>query len=1113
MLGGISALGQAMIETIAGPEAIFSGVAKQVVTKALGDTAKKFGKSIIAQSLYSGVGEGLEEVGQYYTSQITKYMGQETGMIGKDVELPKATLKDLTEQFLGGAIPGVVLGGIGGGINKFRTNSKEQAIADTKAQEEIEARKGMFDETDAAEQPIVEQRKTVTEQINQALGDKGKVELNNIEIVTPKVEGELTNNPLITSVNEKLKEKGLTPGYFISYAKTGQDIAVISKDNNTFINIVELQRNPEKVLADIELIKPLEPQQIQNNIYTVEALEITEPTGAISGVNTEVVEQPTVAQVGSKKIIPSSPEKNNIETSTPSSIEQNPLSANKEVNATLEEQRKEIKLPKFNEAETDARLKEELKAKPEEFTNRLATTTPTAPESARAYQVFFNSKEAETMAKDNPSKFFDIGFNAFDLRHLSGQMLRAWHRLNKASTSSAQEAKSLLVSLIAKPSDMYEKEVKTIGKEKAVANEKARNEKIVEGIKKKYGINPMAANKFDLADYNKITNMVRTIKNAKKTTFSRNADIAMEYWMNSILSGIKTHMANIVGNTAYMAVEFGPQRLTESMVGGLINTISGGKFSKNTSSVKEWVGMMKNTIQSFKPALKGAKEAFKNEATQDTMSKLEFEAGVIPGKLGKIIRLPFRLLLAEDEMAKTIIRNVESQAMAYRTTFSQMREEGIKLNTPEGKAEFQKRMTEELNNPDSYSSVYAENRALELTFQEPLSGALAWMDKARQDKGITGLILRFMFPFVKTPWNITRTGVRKTPLGTLGMVMDLATGKYKAKPELIIPRISEQILAWTTTALLMSLIGDDDKEDEPWITGSAPKYGTGEYAFKMKNIPPTSIRIGDTWYNYGRLQPLGISLGFIADAIDIAKTSKEGEPFAKSFDKARTSITKNITDQTFLQGLNDIVKLMESDKPISGQIVSNFIASWIPNAYRQTLNSTREEFADRRNYEKDFGSYVKEELNQLIPTLFNVKDGEYIPKVDLWGNDIKNQPTAPVNSTLWKIVMPVSTTPAGMDKKDQMIWNYNKQNADKEYWPNMPDWWFKMKDETHYFTKQQFYEYSKLSGQYASTATEKLINEGKLNYKNPTSDDMYVVKKIFNIAREKAKIEVILKNK
>lgn len=590
----------------------------------------------------------------------------------------------------------------------------------------------------------------------------------------------------------------------------------------------------------------------------------------------------------------------------------------------------------------------------------------------------------------------------------------------------------------------------------------------------------------DVNDPKKLADILGSINEAKASKF----DMIYEYWLNwGLLSMPTTHAANILGNTVYAVSELTAQRLTEAII-----NLAAGKSGAATFGEFRWMlGALKNN---WRQAIKNGLLTWQTEESLTGRDSFELDYNrSTAGKLGKVVRAPTRFLRMADEIAKSILVPIEASAKAYRMANS----EGLKG------ADLEERIHNLVGDPDSDAHVFARARSLELTFQQKPGIIAMWLLQARAFPRY-GVAFKFLLPFISTPANIIRTTLRKSPLGLMNLLANASAaafgkGKYANNADLAIRHAAEQVIAFGVLGTLYSMIGDD--EDEPWITGSKPNQRqSGKKQFMQANLPPVSIRIGNRWFSYNRIEPFAGALAMMVDGLHALRNAKNGQDGGLIMKDLVNSAIQNIRDKTFLQTIGDIVRAMESpDK--AGGIVSNFIASWVPNAVRGTLRAFDDTVRDTKNYGRGWQYFTNQLTDQVLVSAGLMRP---VPKVDLWGNEIeKTERLGDVGDFIWRVTMPVYTSqPEGMSPAEQMIWRWNQANPNEPYWPDVPNWWVTRDGKTKYMSAEKHLEYAKLSGRFAKEMTDRYIQAG-LNVNTPRPADIKRLQAIFTRARSRAK--------
>ena len=603
----------------------------------------------------------------------------------------------------------------------------------------------------------------------------------------------------------------------------------------------------------------------------------------------------------------------------------------------------------------------------------------------------------------------------------------------------------------------------------------AELQKLRNDIKEKIGIDIFNLPKDIVDDKPKLDAVLR----AEISHKAKWHDKVYEYWINSILSGPTTHFANFLGNTANAVYELGIKRFTEA----LVNTVA---HRKDGASFGEFREMWK--AFNIRNAGKAFVKALDMELLDPSGKFLENNMVAIGGKTGRVIRMSGRLLKAADAFAKAIIEPAETAAYAYRMGV----QEGLTGT------KLQEYIQKQLTDKDSKAYQWAKERAKELTFQQDPGSAVKRLMAAKESGGVVGAVLKLLLPFAKTPANILRQGVRKSILGTVDLTGETVKGilgKRDFDGEYV-ARVAEQIIAW---GIFMTVAGLSDDDDQPWITGSSASYGSAEYAYNADKIPPYSIRIGDSWYSYARVEPFATGLALMADSIKAynnVKNGKEGTAVLKDIFNSGKQI---ILEKSFLNGLGEINKATQDPESFT-RVVTNPVKGLVPNLFTQPLNAFIKNAPDNKSREKG-AEWLKDQFwiatNQAGIT-------SALPKVDYFGRDVQKDDWgdgffSPVwRLTSFKRIKADSTA----DPAEQLIWNYNQRNPNETYYPSLPRNSFTVNGEKYYFTGKTYHDFAVDAGELAHRQIGNAIKAGMLNINKPTEKDIELIKNIFSRARK-----------
>ena len=120
-------------------------------------------------------------------------------------------------------------------------------------------------------------------------------------------------------------------------------------------------------------------------------------------------------------------------------------------------------------------------------------------------------------------------------------------------------------------------------------------------------------------------------------------------------------------------------------------------------------------------------------------------------------------------------------------------------------------------------------------------------------------------PFVKTPVNIVIEGLSYTPLATPLLFTKGMRQKLKARGYDTEDMLVRAAMGYTVLASLFVWMSEDDGTGMPKMTGIPISYDERE-RWRLAGIPEQSIRVGDTWVPYGRIEPVAGLFAGISDA-------------------------------------------------------------------------------------------------------------------------------------------------------------------------------------------------------------------------------------------------------
>lgn len=205
--------------------------------------------------------------------------------------------------------------------------------------------------------------------------------------------------------------------------------------------------------------------------------------------------------------------------------------------------------------------------------------------------------------------------------------------------------------------------------------------------------------------------------------------------------------------------------------------------------------------------------------------------------IGQGVRFPGRLLKAEDEFSRATAQNMELRAQSFRA-YKNALENGA--SEKEAKAIYEEALA---GRNDAVNNSVKEFQDM-MTFVTPLGETGQAVQKLTQKSALAKIIM----PFTRTPTNIFKEFVRRTPAAPLMREVREQIARGGIEADMAISRIA-------TGSVLLGWAGYLVANDV--LTGAGPEGALRKQW--LENYQPYSIRIGDKWYSYQGLEPVSLS--------------------------------------------------------------------------------------------------------------------------------------------------------------------------------------------------------------------------------------------------------------
>lgn len=498
-------------------------------------------------------------------------------------------------------------------------------------------------------------------------------------------------------------------------------------------------------------------------------------------------------------------------------------------------------------------------------------------------------------------------------------------------------------------------------------------------------------------------------------------------WLSGILSGIGTQVVNLTGNTMNIALESLEHTLAVSgrsfqsfragegidslrhfnevqarvrgMGQGFIDAFRFFKFDEDGALKLEsgtfWK-VLKDNEPILDPKLKIEDNVTHNMPTYfskgradreefyKTMGGFERNMNRTVGVLGDVITLPLRFLSATDEAFKSISYKAE----IMRSAVEEANNRGLKGERAKA---FMKRYVEE---PSPAVHQRALDVARDMTFtraidtENTINGALNPTRRFLSNAGVgvdkvastitsmkhTPFIqhpMRYLVPFITTPLNIVKHVARRSPLAMFSRRWqeDILAGGTR--------RAQAYSKLFTGVGVTMAI---SEMYDRGLITGKIPKIN--EEGFKMLEIPDYSIKIGDKWVDYSRLDPIAMMVGLVTDVKSALSVSETDEAKSEEIWSMTTmALMNNMVNKTYMKGISDFINMVNDPVRYKPEdYFANLVSSMVPysSAFQQYNNSEDPFYREA----KTINEYVRKKYApETLP-----------PKLDIFGDPIKRTP-------------------------------------------------------------------------------------------------------------------------
>ena len=435
----------------------------------------------------------------------------------------------------------------------------------------------------------------------------------------------------------------------------------------------------------------------------------------------------------------------------------------------------------------------------------------------------------------------------------------------------------------------------------------------------------------------------------EKSVYAKTRDAALEAWTNGLLTSPLTHVKVTVSNAATVALRIGERGIASQISGVLGDTdgVSAGEaaaqYSGLVSGLKDafrYAGRAANAFLNEEPipplgndplsnAIKAAKSGsytvgedtpdhrFGGAISSDAFNMSQSGwAGQGVDYLGQLVRSPGRALTAEHDFFRSIGYRMELNALATRQAAQEVQQGSI---TQEAMGS---RVQEIIANPPPSVTVGAIDGAKYQTFTDAPGKLANLIEQARTDFPM----LRVVLPFYKIPARILSFTFERSPIAPLmsSYQSSIAAGGARASLARAQMGLGTSIMLATADAVMSGQ-----------ITGSGPPDKATRSAMENTGWLPYSMKVGDHWVQYNKLETAGSSMAMAADIVETARNyhaavNGDNPDMEKLAVAGALSIAQNITSKTYLQGLSNMFDAIANPKTEGESVARSYAGSLVP---------------------------------------------------------------------------------------------------------------------------------------------------------------------------------------
>ena len=459
---------------------------------------------------------------------------------------------------------------------------------------------------------------------------------------------------------------------------------------------------------------------------------------------------------------------------------------------------------------------------------------------------------------------------------------------------------------------------------------------------------------------------------AEKTLYATSRDALLTGWTNGLLTNPLTHVKVALSNVATIGLRLAETRTAEAMdrLTGEGNGVAAGETAQTAAGLVSgfrdairYVGKLAalmpednetttgaigrfntenlaasnpgdnpalDAVRAFRSGHYSVGEAIKpgigdtdwlNATGKGASEALNISSktwvGAAVDRLASIATMPGRSLAAEHEFFRSIGMRMELNRFAIRQATQEV-SSGITKSE-----DFQGRIAQLVENPPRSISTGAVTGMTYQTFTDAPGAFAQHIESLRNEYPLLKVIL----PFYKIPSRMLSFNFERGPFAVLmnGWRADVSAGGARQSMALAKTGLGSLVMLTAVNEVLKHT-----------LTGFGPADKAQRASLMASGWQPYSMKVGDRWVQYNRLETVGSGMALAADMAETIRgfhsaVNADDDPDVERLTAAGiATLANNITSKTYLSGLANFFDAMSDPRANAYRVAKSMVGSVIP---------------------------------------------------------------------------------------------------------------------------------------------------------------------------------------